>query len=175
MKRPDLPLFLFMMLLLSFQTSCGYTQKTTLPRDMRTIYVHTFQNKLSLDRVFAYEPGLEIKITNAIIQRLERDGNLKVVSQDQADVVLEGDLIGLDQEGTRFTSLERIEEYRLFVVVALRLRDPKTGQILWEEPNFSGDTSYFTVGQRAISRGEAVDKAIEKLARNVVDRIVEDW
>ncbi len=162
-------------LFLFLQSSCGYTSKTTLPRDIQTIYVNTFQNKLSMDRVFAYEPGLEIKITNAIIQRLQRDGNLKVVSQDQADSVLEGDFIGLDQEGTRFTGLERVEEYRLFIVVALRLRDPKTSQLIWEETNFSGDASYFVVGPRAISRGEAVDKAVERLARNVVDRIVEDW
>ena len=92
-----------LVLRLALQTSCGYTRKTTLPRDIQTICVNTFQNKLSMDRVYAYEPGMEIKITNAIIQRLERDGNLKVVPREKADSVLEGDFIGLDQEGTRFT------------------------------------------------------------------------
>jgi hypothetical protein len=60
-------------------------------------------------------------------------------------------------------------------VVKLRLKEAKTGEILWEEGNFTGDTSYFVFGPRAISRALATDKMIERLARNVVDRIVEDW
>ena len=157
------------------QAACGYTRKMTLPREIKTIHVDTFQNKIPVVQVYAYEPGLEIKITNAVIRRLHVDGNLKVVSREKADALLEGDLIAFDQEGVRFTGLERIEEYRLYLGVALRLRDRKTGEILWEESNFSGDTSYFVLGPRAVARGEAVDRAIDRLSRNVVDRIAEDW
>ena len=166
---PFLGFFLFLL------GSCGYTQKTVLPKGIQTIYVETFGNKIPLDTVYAYEPGLEIKITNAMIRRLHRDGNLRVVSREKADAILDGDLIGFDQEGLRFTGLERIEEYRLYVVVALQLRHAKTAEILWEEPNFSGDTTFFVTGPRAVSRTKAAEKAIDRLARNVVDRIVEDW
>lgn len=165
-------LFIFF---LSLQGACGYTQKTVLPQNLKTLNVATFQNKLPAGRVYAYEPGLEMKITNALLRRLHDDGNLKVVGREKADAVLEGDLINYEQEGLRFTGLERIEEYRLYLVVSLRLRDGKTGATIWEEPNFSGDASYFVIGPRAVSRAEAADKAIERLARNVVDRIVEDW
>ena len=154
---------------------CGYTQKMTLPSGIRTIHVETFQNKVTLGRFYAYEPGLEIKITNAVINRLQQDGNLKVVGREEADAALEGDLIAFDQEGTRFTGLERIEEYRLYVVVALRLKNVKSGQLIWEENNFSGDASYFLTDPRAVSRTFATDLAIERLAHSVVDRIVEDW
>lgn len=164
-----------LVLLLLSSTSCGYTRKTALPRDIRTIHVDTFKNKINLGDVYAYEPGLEIKITNAVIRRLHLDGNLRVASREEADVVLEGDLIGFDQEGVRFTGLERIEEYRLYVAVDIRLRDIKTGETLWNEDNFSGDSSYFVTGPRSVSRTIATDRAVEKLARNVVDRIVEDW
>ena len=154
---------------------CGYTKKMTLPRNIKTIHVNTFQNKMKLNDIYAYEPGLEIKITDAVIKRLQVDGNLKVVPREEADAILEGDLTGLEQEGLRFTGLERIEEYRMYEVVALRLRDRKTGEALWVEPNFSGDASYFVVGPRAVSRGEAVERATDRLARQIVDRIVEDW
>lgn len=154
---------------------CGYTKKMTLPHDIRTIHVDTFKNKVPLGNVYAYEPGMEIKITNAVIRRLQLDGNLKVLPADQADAILEGEMTGFDQEGTRFTSLERIEEYRLFITVAMRLKDPKTGEVLWEEGGFSGDASFFVTGPRAVSRSIATEQAIERLARNIVDRIVEDW
>lgn len=154
---------------------CGYTTKTVLPQNIQTIYVETFKNKLSVGQLYAYEPGLETEITNAVIRRLHRDGNLKVVKKAQADAVLEGNLVRVDQEGLRFTGLERIEEYRLFLVVDLRLVDRKTGGVLWEEKDFSGDTTYFVTGPRAVSRTEAFDKAVDRLARNIVDRVVEDW
>ena len=170
---------LFSVLVLIFlifsSAGCGYSRQTVIPGNLKTIYVETFKNKIPIDAIYAYEPGLEIKITNAVIRRLHRDGNLKVVSREEADAVLEGDLIEFSQGGLRFTGLERIEEYRLFVVVALTLREVKTGKVLWEEQNFSGDESYFVTGSRAGSLGDAADKAIDSLARNVVDRITEDW
>ena len=167
--------FLLLAVLWSIQPGCGYTRKTVLPANIHTIHVDTFKNKITLGRLYAYEPGLEIKITNAIIRRLHQDGNLKVVSREKADAILEGDLVGFDQEGLRFTGLERIEEYRLFIVTALRLRNLKTGDILWEEPNFSGDASYFVTGPRAVSRTIAADQAVDRLAHNIVDRVTEDW
>lgn len=174
MKAPRF-FFVLIALLPIFITSCGYTRKMSLPRDMHTIHIDTFKNKMNVNDVYAYEPGLEIKITNAVIRRLHADGNLKVVPREKADAVLEGDFMTIDQEGLRFTGLERVEEYRLFLVVALRLHDGKTGELLWEENNFSGDASYFVLGPRSISRGEAAEKAVDRLARNIVDRIVEDW
>ena len=175
MSRLARLLFLFLIPLLSLNAGCGYTRKTVLPADIKTIHIDTFKNKIPMDKLYAYEPGLEMKITNAMIRRLHLDGNLKVVSRQKADAILEGDLIGFDQEGVRFTGLERIAEYRLYVAVALRLKNAKTGDLLWEEPNFSGDSSYFVVGPRAVSRSEAADRAIDRLARQAVDRIVEDW
>ena len=166
---------LFAALLLTFQGGCGYTRKAVLPGNIHSVHVETFKNKVPMSQLYAYEPGLEIKITNAVIRRLHLDGNLKVVSREKADAILEGELTSFDQEGVRFTGLERIEEYRLFVVTELRLRNAKTGDIIWEEPNFSGDSSYFVVGPRSVSRSIAADKAIDRLARNIVDRIVEDW
>ncbi len=154
---------------------CGYTQKSVLPQNIRTVYVETVKNKIPIENVYAYVPGLEMMSTNAIIRRFHRDGNLKIVTRDKADAILQCDLISFDQEGVRFSSLERVSEYRLFVVVALRLLDAKTGRVIWEEPNFSGDSEYFVSSVKSVAREEAAQRAVDRLARNVVDRVVEDW
>lgn len=155
--------------------ACGYTNKTVLPHNFKTIYVDTVKNGILIEQVYAYQPGVEIAITNGVIRRLERDGNLKVVPREQADAVLEMVMIRFEQEGLRFSKLESVQEFRLFIVLAMRLLDNRTGDIIWEEPSFSGDADYFvsTVRDQALADGTA--KAIDRLARNVVDRIVEDW
>ncbi len=154
---------------------CGYTHHTVLPQGIKTIYIETLRNEVPIEQVYAYQPGLEIDITNAIIRRIHRDGNLRVVSREEADVRLECSLIGFEQEGLRFTSLESVREYRLYIVLSMRLVDTKTGNLFWEEGNFTGDAEYFVSLNRTIAREEASRRAIERLAKNVVDRIAEDW
>ena len=162
-----LPLFVF--------SGCGYTAKTTLPQDIKTIYVNTVQNKIPLEQTYVYTPGLEISITNAMIRRFHQDGNLKIVKKKEADAVLVADLIGFQQEGLRFNSLESAEEFRMYIVMSLKLKDQKTGEIIWEEPNFTGDAEYFVSSVRSLAREEAAQRAVDRLARNIVDRVVEDW
>lgn len=158
-----------------FLTSCGYTQKTVLPRDIKTIYVETVKNKIPVQDIYVYVPGLEMDITNAVIRRMQIDGNLKVVERDEADAILEMDLVRFEQEGLRFTSLESVAEYRMYVVLDMRLIHASTGEEMWHEPSFSGDEEYFVSDIRTISQQEASVGAVDRLAVNVVDRIVEDW
>ncbi len=61
------------------------------------------------------------------------------------------------------------------MVLALKLLNGKTGERIWKEENFSGDANYFVLGSRAGSLSQAAEEAIDRLARNVVDRITEDW
>ncbi|OGW80031.1 MAG: hypothetical protein A2Z83_07570 [Omnitrophica bacterium GWA2_52_8] len=155
--------------------SCGYTQKTTLPKDIKSIHIDTVINSIPVQEVYAYQAGLEMDITQAIIQQVQEDGNLKVAEKENADAILESHLVGFEQGGVRFNQLERVEEFRLYVILALRLIDGNTGETIWEEPSFSGDAEYFVSGVRSTAREEASRRAIDRLARNVVDRIVEDW
>ncbi len=156
-------------------SGCGYTRHTVLPRNMKTIYIETVKNKLDPETLYGYQPGLEMDITNAVIRRLQQDGTLKIVEQDKADVILNTNLIAMDQEGLRFTSLEGVEQYRLFIVVTLKLVDAKTGDIIWEEPNFSGSTEYYVTTVTSIGEQKAAVDAVQRLAYNIADRIVEDW
>jgi len=156
-------------------SGCGYTQKASLPRNIESIYVETVVNSIPLDKVYAYQPGLEIDITNSILRRLEQDGNLQVVPKDQADAILRSHLIGFEQSGVRFNQLERVEEFRMFVILAVQLIETKTNSVIWTEPKLSGTSEYFVSDVRSIAREEGAERAVKDLARNVVDRIVEDW
>jgi len=167
--------WILLLTLTSIISGCGYTQQTVLPRNIKTIHIDTIKNKIPVGEVYAYHPGLEVDIRNAIVRRLQKDGNLKVVDREAADAILEADLIRFHQEGLRFTSLESVEEYRLYIILSMRLIDGKKGDEIFSEPEFSGDSEYFVSDVRSIAREEAARQAIDQLAVNVVDRIVEDW
>lgn len=156
-------------------TGCGYTRQVTLPAGIKSIHVDTVQNAVPIAQIYTYQQGIEMDITNAIIRRLQVDGNLKVAAAETADAILKAKMVRFEQEGLRFTSLESVSEYRLYIVLSLELIDTKTGNVIWSEPNFSGDSEYRVSEIRSLSREEAAQKAVDRLARNVVDRIVEDW
>lgn len=155
---------------------CGYTTRSAIPETVKSIYVKTIINKVNVAQIIAYKPGLEIDITNAIVRRLQRDGNLKVAKNpEEADVILDAELIHFDQEGLRFSRLETSQELKIFIVLSMKLIDAHSQQVLWSEPYFSGDQEYFISQLRDQAQDNAADLAVDRLARNAVDRIVEDW
>lgn len=155
--------------------SCGYTSKTKLPHDIKSIYVETALNKIAIEQMYSYQPGVEMDVTNAVIRRFQTDGNLKIAAADKADAVLSMDLKAYEQEGVRFNPLENVSEYRLFIVLGLTLKYRETGEIIWKEENFSGNKEYFVTQIRAQGQKSATENAIDDIARKVVDRVVEDW
>lgn len=147
---------------------CGYSFKATAPHQLHTIYIETFQNK-------TFEPGLEIDLTNTIIDRFLFDGTLRVTEKQKADSVLKGTLTTFLREPLGFTSTEEVEEYRLTLFVDFSLWDAREQKLLWEEKRFVGDTTFFTTGPLAKSEEKAREDAMKELARRIVDRTVEEW
>lgn len=160
---------------LSFLLGCGYTQEVKLPSEIKTIAIRTFKNEIPPSEQFAYRPGLEIELTNAIIDRFIFDGNLKVVPESEADAVLEGSVVSFEQEGLRFDRFDSVEEYRLFLVVHYKLVDRRTKQIIMEEPNFSGRAEFFVNRNPTANRRISANTATFDLAKSLVDRIIEEW
>ncbi len=157
-------------------SGCGYTNKVVLPyTDAQTIAVPMFKNTIPPENILTYVAGLETHLTQAVLDDLVQDGNLKITDTDKADLILRGEIVGYEQEPFRFNHFEQVDEFRLFIVVKLFLEDRKTGQILWKEDNFSGDTQYFINGPRTIQEEQAAQKAILDLAGKIVNRVVEDW
>lgn len=156
-------------------SGCGYTNRAVLPNNIRSIAILPFKTEIPPERVYTFEPGFEIDVTEGVIKRILFDGNLKVKDLSKADARLEGVIIDYYQEATRYNSLQSVSEYRLYLVCRLKLIDQRTDEVIWEESSFSGDTEYFLEGARAKPEATALTSVIDDFAKNVVDRIVEDW
>lgn len=161
---------------------CGYTTRSLLPPEFKTIYVSNFSNDIrvtaeqsNLRMYRGYRPGMENDLTRAVINRYLFDGNLKPVDQGRTDLVLKGTLIDFKRDPLRFDTNDNIEEYRIKLIVNLTLEDAKTGKIVWQENGFAGETTYFTSGSLAKSEAAALNDAILDIARRIVERTVEAW
>jgi hypothetical protein len=162
-------------------SGCGYTTKTLLPSDIKTIHIETFKNNIDItkeisakDKYEVYRPDLEVTLRDAIIERIFLDGHLKMSSKDTADAVLEGEVLEYRKDPLRYQN-ENVREYRISLACSFRLINSKNSEILAEEKNIIGDTTYFTTGSLQKSETDALKAAASDLARRIVNRIVENW
>jgi hypothetical protein len=179
MKTVRLAIFLAVFSLII--AGCGYTTRSGIV-SFRTIYVEPFKNNINYtsefneaNRLKSYFPLLEVKITNEVVNRFLFDGSLKVVKEDNADVILKGELLDYIRDVLRYDDNNNPLEYRISLVVKLILRDAKDNKQLWEETRFVGDTTYFASGSTSKSEATAINDAVVDLARRIVERTVEVW
>lgn len=180
-KRIFLLLCFYALMLLCTLGGCGYTAKTILPNDIKTIHVALFKNEIDItkevsinDKYEVYRPDIEVDLRDTIIKRLFLDGHLKVSSKDSSDAILEGEITEYRKDPLRYQN-ENVTEYRISLVCDIRLRDAKTSEVLLELKALIGDTTYFTTGSLQKSETQALNSATSDLARRIVNRIVENW
>ena len=162
-------------------SGCGYTQKSLLSENIKSIHVAPVKNEIDLSSEIndktpfrVYRPGVEVDITNAIINQFIFDGHLKVTALEKANAVVEAKLVDYRRDPLRYSNNEDIQEYRLSLIVDVTVTHVADHKILWRE-NLVGDTTFFLSGSRAVSEDEAASKAVEDLARRVVEKTIELW
>ncbi len=173
----------FALLFLILVSGCGYTAKSFLDQNIKTIYVDNARNKIDLtketeykDNYRIYRPGLERKITKAVKDRFVFDGNLKVVnSKEDADSVLTCEITDFRKEPLQYTDGEEVDEYRLKIIVNIKLADLKNGAVLVDEKDFVGETTYTKSGAFTKSESSAQDDAVTDLARRIAEKVIEGW
>jgi len=177
-------LFSIFCFLFSALAGCGYTTRSYVNPNIKTVYIQPFLNKIDITSEYSenrkyrsYFPLLEAKITRAVVDRFVFDGNLRIAKPEAADVVLKGELVNYARDPLRYrdNDNETVEEYRLSLVVNISLTDRKNNKVLWQETGFVGDATYFTSGPSAKSEETALNDAVVDLARRIVERTIEDW
>ena len=169
-------------LLLVTINGCGYTTHSMISNEFKTVYVEQFINKIDItkegdtaNRFKLNRPMLEQSVTQAVIDRYLWDGNLKPKKKESADLTLSGELVEFGHDALRYSSSENVDEYRVNIIVDIKLWDNKKNKLVWEEGRFTGQATYFTTGPNAKSEDSAINDAISDLARRIVERTVEQW
>ena len=167
--------FTFLLVVLS---GCGYTTGSLLPSNYRTLHVEPFANKVEFVNENSrnlYVPLMEVKVRTAVIDRFQLDGHLRLSDSDKSDLTLKGNLIAFQRDDLRTDQNQNVQEYRLRIMVSLTMVDNTTGQVLWKESSFAGESTYFTSGPQAKSETAALNDTLTDLSRRVVERPIENW
>jgi outer membrane lipopolysaccharide assembly protein LptE/RlpB len=144
----------------------GYQVGALLPEHIKTIAVPVFVNETS-------EPYLEVQATNAVSNQLATDGTLSIVPEAEADVVLHVRLINYQRKPIRYAEATRPTEYRITITVLATLHDTREGKDLWTNDRLSGNTEFVVVASLPDSERRALPAALEDLAHDIVEHIVE--
>lgn len=148
----------------------GYRVGSMLPTDVETIYVPTVLNKSG-------EPLIEVELTQAIAQEIQKDGSLTIVPEDQADTVLTVVLLDYNLEPVSFQKTDRsaANQYRINLTASLVLRRTSDQSVVAEAPRVKGQAVFDVVGDLSSSKRNGNPLAAEDLGKRIVQRIVEYW
>lgn len=148
---------------------CGYSLRGNLPDHIKTVAVPVFVNRTQ-------EPAVENVITRAVIDAFVTGGRLRVVRPEEADSILEGEIVGYRIEALAFDPRANVREYRLWVTLNLQFRDVRKNLMLWRQEGFQEKADFSVPGQVAvtISREEsALRQAAVDIGRAIANLAVE--
>lgn len=145
-------------------SGCGYSFQGTLPDHVKTVAVPIFVNRTQ-------QPAVENVITRAIVDAFATNGRLRVVRREDADSILEGEVLQYTVGAIAVDPSLNVQQYRLGVTLNLRMRDVRQNRLLFEQANFSDQADFLVAGSVAqtlsIEAG-ALQQAATQIARSVV-------
>ena len=149
--------------------------KPKLMEGVQTIAVPTFKNE-------TLEPRVEVLLASAVIKQIQQDGTYRVVRENEADAVLEGQLVEIRRRPARSVrgNVLQTREYTLELRVRYSMVHRVTGREI-DARTVTGTTSFFVSGSNTIAADVTQDErqalpiAAEDLAIRLVSQISEGW
>lgn len=137
-------------------------------RHIKTIAVPTFGNTTLV-------PRIEVLVTGTIIKQLQQDGTFRIVSEDQADAVLNGEIVRVGRSPARSVrgNVLSTTEFNLNLSVRYNLVG-QDGKML-SAGGAGGSTSFFVGSDVSTDERQAMPLAAEEMAKELVSQLSEGW
>lgn len=150
-------------------TGCGYSFRGNLPGHIKTVAVPIFKNSTTT-------AGLENTITSAVISAFSNGGRLRVVPVEQADSILEGEIVGYQIDGAGFDRNANVQAYHLRVSLNVAFRDVRQNKMLWEQQGLTQTSDFQVQGQVSdtlAQAGGAASQAAADIGRKIASQAVD--
>jgi len=146
-------------------TGCGYTTSSLHPTEISTVAIPIFQSS-------EFRRGLEYELTRELVNLVELRTPYKVTSQERADSLLTGRVLGLQQTVVTEDEDDVTTEAQVTLQVAYEWKDLRTGKVIRSgRPHYAW---YYATSEAQTLRS-AQTTAIRRLAEAIVEDMEEDW
>lgn len=148
-------------------SGCGYSTGYRMPEGVRTVAVPLFRNE-----TFPLRRDVEVEVTRALKQELERRTELRVVADgESADAILEGIVLEFRQGVLAEGAGDAVQESGIAVRMRIRLVRIRDGAVLVERV-IQDYAAFSNLAGEGIEVARA--EAVRELARRIVPAI-EPW
>jgi len=145
--------------------SCGiYTFSPSALGGIKSAAVPVFDNQTT-------QYGIGELLTSALSQKLVSDNTLKVLPESQADAVIKGTVVAYSRDPYTYTASETVQEYICRIGIKVKFVKTRNDQTIWEETL----SDYGTYASDTESEQTGIDRAIDKLVDQILNKTVKDW
>jgi hypothetical protein len=148
----------------------GYQLGGTRPEGVETVHIAPVVNKTT-------EPAIELQVTEALRQRLQMDGRLKLKNTaENADAIMEVTLTGHSLRAIAFRDdlKTTAKQYRLRITGMATLTHAETGKTISKSKTY-GETIFTFDSDLTTSKRDALPRAAQDIAKYMVDDLIERW
>lgn len=138
----------------------------SLPGHIKTVAVPLFVDQTS-------EFGVREKLTDAVIGEITQDNTLKIANETEADAVIVGKIVSLEDRADTFNREEEVESHRVFITVEVEVQDRKKQSNLWKER--WSQWGIYSLSDGPDARQDGIQLAVEKIAEDVLNKTVSGW
>ena len=182
-------IYIILILSILIITGCGYySMAGSIPPHIKSIAIPLVNNQTA-------EFGIAESITDNIIEVFNEENILRIVDEGNADSILRGTIISLEDAPYTFSSEEAVSEYRINITMDITWNDVDNNVDLlkkrysgWGAYGLSGDINTDGIdndGDGKIDeedddefgepRSFATKIAITKIAEDIVNNILTSW
>lgn len=145
---------------------CTYSFRGQTAGAIKAIAIPTFENESA-------EFGIAERVTEVLIRGFQRDGTLRITAPEQADAVLRGRVLRVEDMPYTAQADRTVEEYRFAMSCQIELVDGQTDEVIWTQ-TYPAWAVYPYTGSLE-HRDRAIEEAVAKLQQDLLNRIVGNW
>jgi outer membrane lipopolysaccharide assembly protein LptE/RlpB len=124
------------------------------------------------------QPDLEVQLTEAIVEALEQDGSLDVVSPGDEDFLLQGTVTRYTEAPFSISAEGTADEYKLSIAVVVSFVDQTGQERGWRDKRITGSANFYIESSAAgaeLTREEAESRALEQIVEDILDAVFGEW
>ena len=151
------------------QGGCAYYSTSGgLIGGIRTVGIPVAENQSA-------ELAVAERLTERAVDAYAEDGRLRVVDEENADALMQLEVLSVDDQPFTYTAAGQTEQYRFAVRVAAELVRVTDGEGLLESVELEGWGTYDATLREEEGREPAVDRALDMVVEELVDRTTAGW